>query len=167
MALPAWVPPQIPESEAPPEDPRPNRRAVVVIVAIATLLVGVIGAAAWQYRPTSEPTEADDALELVDAVLTDMGDGRWDDAFARFDQACIDFEASDFRNGFEPFFDGYRDHGLVQLRGTSFEIDQIVLIRGWVDLGGPSDNPVRAELVYGGASTESLWSLCGLRIDEP
>mgnify|MGYP000185295264 CR=1 FL=1 len=165
MAVPAWVPPALPSIEEPASPERSNNRAALVIAIAAAALVGMIGAAAWQYRPAATSTEAAEAMELVDELLTEMGAGSWEEAVDRFGSDCIDVEAAAFQSGFSPVMEPYEGHGLVQLRATTFETGQIVLVRGWVDLGGLSDHPVRAELVYGEASPP--WKLCGLRIDQP
>lgn len=104
------------------------------------------------------------AEHIVDGLISDMALGRWEAAHGRFDPSCTDFAPATFRTAFEPVLDGYGGHRTFPADGASVEPDEILLIRGVVDLPG-GDHPFRAELVAEQEQARPTWVLCGFRID--
>ncbi len=140
--------------------------AVVGLVAVAAMGFG-LGTAAWNARST-DPTgpQAQGAVDQVDQTLGWIAAAEWDAAYSSFDQTCANFGLAEFQAAFGPVFDSYGGHALIPPRNEPFAIDEIVLVRGSIDLGGSNDNPLRAELRFAGTQGDAAWRLCGLRIDE-
>ncbi len=169
MTTPAWVPPQLPDVTIEPEpQPTSSWMAVAGLCVVAAMGFG-LGTAAWNAR-SEDPTgpEAQAALDRVDETIDWIASEDWNAAYGAFDQTCTDFGLPEFRAAFSPVFEFYDGHSLVAPRNEPFELDQIVLVRGTIDLGEPGRSSVRAELQFagGGPGTASIWRLCGLRIDE-
>ncbi|NNE97285.1 MAG: hypothetical protein HKN24_14795 [Acidimicrobiales bacterium] len=169
MTRPAWAPPPLPELGEPPTPAPPSRVPAVIALAAVVAMGFGLGAVVWE-RWSGEDTvgpEAQQAVDLVDQTLIDIADGRWVEAHQSFDPTCTSFSLQDFRAGFEPVFSPYRGHTVLPPGAERFEADQIVLVRGEVDLGPGDSYPVRAELRFGSEPTGVRWRLCGLRIDNP
>jgi hypothetical protein len=169
MTTPAWVEPQLPEvAPAQQNQAASTWVALLGLAAVAALAFG-LGAAAWNGEKEDPPgPQALAAVQQVDRAIGGIAASDWESAYDAFDQSCASFSLADFRSGFQPVFLSYRGHWLSPPRNEPFEFDQIVLVRGTIDLDGRSDNAIRAELRFAGATRDQApqWRLCGLRIDE-
>ena len=169
MTRPAWAPPPLPELGEPPQPEAPSRVPAAIALAAVVAMGFGLGAVLWDRWSAEESVgpEAQQATAVVDQTLNDIADSRWVEAHGSFDPACTNFGLEDFQAGFEPVFASYRSHTVLPPGSEPFEPDQIVLVRGEVDLGGGDPYPLRAELRYRAETVDSPWRLCGLRIDNP
>ncbi len=167
MTTPAWMPPQLPDVDAPTPAPSTPNYAPLMIVAGCVMAFG-LGVLAWNLRTATGSSPAvERPLLMVDETLNSMVAGDWAGAYGRFDTECAAFSVEALQTGFEPVLASYKGHELNPLRRSDFEPDEIVLVFGVLDLGNDRPNPLRAELVYAGEAAKEPWMLCGLRIDEP
>ncbi|MFW2380206.1 MAG: hypothetical protein ACN4GZ_00495 [Acidimicrobiales bacterium] len=170
MTTPAWVPPKLPEVAPVPQHETTSRWVALFGLTIVALIGFALGGAGWNAR-SGEPSrpQAEAAVDYVDQTIQRIASDEWEAAYQMFDQSCANFGAAEFRAGFDPVFDSYAGTSFSVPENEPFELDEIVLVRGTIDLGSPSENTLRAELRFAGSDGTGapMWRLCGLRIEGP
>jgi hypothetical protein len=169
MSTPALVPQQKSEVTPEPQTESPSKWWALLVLCWVAAVGFALGSTVWNSRSDESPgPQAQAAIDRVDQTIQWIAAAEWELAYEAFDGSCSNFGLSEFRAGFEPVFASYRSHALTPPDSEPFEIGQIVLVRGVIDLGGGSDNALRAELRLAESPSEAvpMWRLCGLRIDE-
>jgi hypothetical protein len=167
MTTPARVSPRLTEVAPSPHNEVASKwMGLLGLVCVVTMAFG-LGAAVWNARTAeSAGPQALAAVEHVNYTLERIAASDWEAALETFDQGCTNFGLAEFQAAFGPVFRSYTGHSLTPPQNEPFEPDQIVLVRGTIDLGTRSGNTIRAELRFGGTDPVPKWRLCGLRIDE-
>lgn len=158
MAISTRIPPAVDG----PGDGAARRRGIALGILVAS--IALAASMVLLVSRDDRSTGGHPAEHIVDDLISDMGQGRWEAAHGRFDPSCTDFAPDAFRTVFEPVLEGYRGHRTFPVDGAPVDPEEILLIRGVVDLSG-GDHPFRAELVAEQEPARPSWVLCGFRID--
>ncbi len=158
MAISTRIPPTVEE----PGDGAARRPGIALGILVAS--ISLAGSMVLLVTGDGRPTDGHPAESIVDDLIGDMAQGRWESAHGRFDPSCTDFAPDTFREVFEPVLEEYGGHRTFPVDGAAVEPEKILLIRGVVELSG-GDHPFRAELVADLKRPRPSWVLCGFRID--
>ena len=168
MVIPSWAPSPTPEAPEAPVFDKTAQTQTRRKVFGATLVVGVLGAAAALYILVAYPVEPTPPQVAVDLLLEDLANQRWEPAAQRFGSQCSDVSPEILRLQFEPIMMTYDDHAVLPVSNLDPGDDGFVRVLGTMETASGDTNSVRADVAESVDSEGNVrWSVCGVQIYGP
>ncbi len=167
MVIPSWAPSPTPEAPASvlgnPSATRTRWKALG-----AALVVVLLGATAVFYFLVVYPVEPSPPEVVVNLLLEDLSDQRWESAAQRFGLQCSDVSPEVLRLQFEPVMTTYDDHSVLPVSNLDPGEDGFVRVLGTMETSSGDTNSIRADVALSTDPEGNVqWSVCGMQIYGP
>ncbi len=114
------------------------------------------------------PVEPSPPEVVVDLLVEDLANQRWESAAQRFGSQCSDVSPEVLKLQFEPVMMTYDDHAVLPVSNLDPGDDGFVRVLGTMGTASGDTNSVRADVARSVDSEGNVqWSVCGMQIYGP